>query len=86
VTFRERDSIRISPFRSRIPSILVRVYAAPGVIFVRLFRFFCVFRCAGRCSVVAPLLNGRKKIVYNCSIARHIIIDLSGLGKIIKNG
>ena len=40
VTLRERDSIRISPFRSRIPSILVRVYAAPGVIFVRLFRFF----------------------------------------------
>jgi len=31
----------------------------------------------GYASVVAPLLNGRKKIVYNCSIARHIIIDLS---------
>ncbi len=30
----------------------------------------------GYASVVAPLLNGRKKIVYNCSIARHIIIDL----------
>ena len=27
--------------------------------------------------VVAPLLNGNKKIVYNCSIARHIVIDLS---------
>ena len=31
----------------------------------------------GYASVVAPLLNGRRKIVYNCSIARHIIIDLS---------
>lgn len=31
----------------------------------------------GYASVVAPLLNGRKKIVYNCTIARHIIIDLS---------
>ena len=31
----------------------------------------------GYASVVAPLLNGHKKIVYNCSIARHIIIDLS---------
>ena len=31
----------------------------------------------GYASVVAPLLNGRKKIVYNCSIARHIIIDLT---------
>ena len=31
----------------------------------------------GYASVVAPLLNGRKKIVYNCSIARHIIIDLN---------
>ena len=31
----------------------------------------------GYASVVAPLLNGRKKIVYNCSIARHIVIDLS---------
>ena len=30
----------------------------------------------GYASVVAPLLNGKKKIVYNCSIARHIIIDL----------
>lgn len=30
----------------------------------------------GYASVVAPMLNGRKKIVYNCSIARHIIIDL----------
>ena len=30
----------------------------------------------GYASVVAPLLNGQKKIVYNCSIARHIIIDL----------
>lgn len=30
----------------------------------------------GYASVVAPLLNGRKKIVYTCSIARHIIIDL----------
>ena len=31
----------------------------------------------GYASVVAPLLNGRKKLVYNCSIARHIIIDLN---------
>ena len=31
----------------------------------------------GYASVVAPLLNGRNKIVYTCSIARHIIIDLS---------
>lgn len=31
----------------------------------------------GYASVVAPLLNGREKIVYTCSIARHIIIDLS---------
>ncbi|MBQ8162388.1 MAG: sn-glycerol-1-phosphate dehydrogenase [Clostridia bacterium] len=31
----------------------------------------------GYASVVAPLLNGKKKIVYNCTIARHIIIDLS---------
>ena len=30
----------------------------------------------GYASVVAPLLNGRKKIVYTCSIARHILIDL----------
>ncbi|MBO6159423.1 MAG: sn-glycerol-1-phosphate dehydrogenase [Firmicutes bacterium] len=30
----------------------------------------------GYASVVAPLLNGRKKLVYNCTIARHIIIDL----------
>ncbi len=31
----------------------------------------------GYASVVAPLLVHGKKIVYNCSIARHIIIDLS---------
>ncbi len=31
----------------------------------------------GYASVVAPLLNGQKKIVYDCTIARHIIIDLS---------
>ena len=31
----------------------------------------------GYASVVAPLLNGRHKIVYNCTIARHIIIDLN---------
>ena len=31
----------------------------------------------GYASVVAPLLNGRQKIVYNCTIARHIIIDLN---------
>ena len=31
----------------------------------------------GYASVVAPLLNGRKKIVYTCSIARHIILDLT---------
>lgn len=31
----------------------------------------------GYASVVAPLLNGSKKIVYTCTIARHIIIDLA---------
>ena len=31
----------------------------------------------GYASVVAPLLNHGKKIIYTCSIARHIIIDLS---------
>lgn len=30
----------------------------------------------GYASVVAPLLMGNKKIIYTCSIARHIIIDL----------
>ena len=30
----------------------------------------------GFASVVAPLIVGNKKIVYTCSIARHIIIDL----------
>ncbi len=30
----------------------------------------------GYASVVAPLLNGRRKIVYTCTIARHILIDL----------
>ncbi len=30
----------------------------------------------GYASVVAPLLVGTRKIVYTCSIARHIIIDL----------
>lgn len=30
----------------------------------------------GYASVVGPLLNGNRKIVYNCTIARHIIIDL----------
>lgn len=30
----------------------------------------------GYASVVAPLLVGNKKIIYTCSIARHIIIDL----------
>ncbi len=30
----------------------------------------------GYASVVAPLLCGKRKIVYTCSIARHIIIDL----------
>jgi len=30
----------------------------------------------GYASVVAPLLIGTKKIIYTCSIARHIIIDL----------
>lgn len=29
----------------------------------------------GYASVVAPLLVGKRKIVYQCSIARHIIID-----------
>lgn len=31
----------------------------------------------GFASVVAPLIVGNKKIVYTCSIARHIIIDLN---------
>ena len=31
----------------------------------------------GYASVVAPLIVGNKKIVYTCSIARHIIIDLN---------
>ena len=31
----------------------------------------------GYASVVAPLIVGNRKIVYTCSIARHIIIDLS---------
>ncbi|MBR2884186.1 MAG: sn-glycerol-1-phosphate dehydrogenase [Clostridia bacterium] len=31
----------------------------------------------GYASVVAPLLMGSSKIVYTCSIARHIIIDLN---------
>ena len=31
----------------------------------------------GYASVVAPLICGNKKIVYTCSIARHIIIDLN---------
>lgn len=31
----------------------------------------------GYASVVAPLLVGNRKFVYTCSIARHIIIDLS---------
>jgi len=31
----------------------------------------------GYVSVVAPLLVGRKKLVYTCSVARHIIIDLN---------
>ena len=31
----------------------------------------------GYVSVVAPLLVGRKKLVYTCSTARHIIIDLN---------
>ncbi len=30
----------------------------------------------GYASVVAPLIIGNKKIIYTCSIARHIIIDL----------
>lgn len=30
----------------------------------------------GYASVVSPLLNHGRKIVYNCSIARHIIMDL----------
>ena len=30
----------------------------------------------GYASVVAPLICGKRKIVYTCSIARHIIIDL----------
>ncbi len=30
----------------------------------------------GYASVVAPLLVGNRKIIYTCSIARHIIIDL----------
>ena len=31
----------------------------------------------GYASVVAPLICGNKKIIYTCSIARHIIIDLN---------
>lgn len=31
----------------------------------------------GYISVVAPLIVGERKIVYNCSVARHIIIDLN---------
>lgn len=31
----------------------------------------------GYVSVVAPLINGNRKIVYTCSVARHIIIDLN---------
>lgn len=31
----------------------------------------------GYASVVAPLIVGNKKIIYDCTIARHIIIDLS---------
>ena len=31
----------------------------------------------GYISVVAPLIVGNRKIVYTCSVARHIIIDLS---------
>lgn len=31
----------------------------------------------GYVSVVAPLLVGNRKIVYTCSVARHIIIDLN---------
>ncbi len=31
----------------------------------------------GYASVVAPLLNGHQKLIYTCTIARHIIIDLS---------
>lgn len=31
----------------------------------------------GYASVVAPLIVGGKKIVYDCTIARHIIIDLN---------
>lgn len=31
----------------------------------------------GYASVVAPLICGNKKLVYTCSIARHIIIDLN---------
>ncbi len=35
----------------------------------------------GYASVVAPLLMGNKKIIYTCSIARHIIIDLDVAAK-----
>ena len=35
----------------------------------------------GYASVVAPLLVDRRKIVYTCSIARHIIIDLDVAAK-----
>lgn len=31
----------------------------------------------GYISMVAPLINGNRKIVYNCSVARHIILDLN---------
>ena len=35
----------------------------------------------GYVSVVAPLLVNNKKIVYNCSTARHVIIDLNVAAK-----
>lgn len=31
----------------------------------------------GYVSVVAPLIEGKRKIVYNCTTARHIILDLN---------
>ena len=38
----------------------------------------------GFASVVAPLIIGNRKIVYTCSIARHIIIDLNIASKAPK--
>ena len=38
----------------------------------------------GYASVVAPLICGNRKIVYTCSIARHIIIDLNICANVLQ--